>query len=68
MDIDQASEFLAGSMLICSGMAIIGILIVFLNNLFSKYWKPIKWTADIPGMAPRRFATEEELKKTDPKL
>jgi len=68
MDIDQASTFLCGSILIALGIAVLGILIVFLNNIFARFWKPVQWVNTIPGMTPRRFATEEELAKTDPKL
>ena len=42
MDVDQAATFLAGTILTGAGFAITGIVIVFLNNLFHKYWKPIK--------------------------
>ena len=42
MDVSSASIFLANTILIGAGMAILGIAIVFLNNLFSKYWKPVR--------------------------
>ncbi len=42
MDISQASNFLAGSILIGLACCVIGIVIVFLNNLFHTHWKPVQ--------------------------
>lgn len=42
MNINDAVTFLAGSILVSVGIAMIGMMILILNNLFSKYWKPIK--------------------------
>ena len=44
MDIDSAATFFVGSILVCAGLTIIGLMIVFLNNVFTQYWKPINWT------------------------
>ena len=64
MDVDQAATFLAGTILTGAGFAITGIVIVFLNNLFHKYWKPIKlFTPESWPNSQSRFATEEELQK-----
>jgi hypothetical protein len=43
MTLDSASNFLACTILVCLGMACIAVLIVFLNNLFHRYWNPITW-------------------------
>jgi hypothetical protein len=43
MDIDQASIFLSGSILIMLGFIVITIGIVAINNIVAKYWKPVKW-------------------------
>lgn len=43
MDIQPAVNFLVGSILLSLGIIVVGIAILILNNLFSKYWKPIKW-------------------------
>ena len=43
MDMDQASTFLAGSILVMMGIIIIVVGIVFINNLFHRYWQPVKW-------------------------
>ena len=42
MNITDAVTFLAGSILISVGMAMIGLMLLVMNNLFSKYWKPVK--------------------------
>lgn len=48
MDIDQAAVFLAGSILTGLGFIVVGIVVLVLNNLFTKYWKPINWTLNVP--------------------
>jgi hypothetical protein len=66
MDIDQASTFLCGSILIGLGIVVIVATIVAVNNIFSRYWKPVQWVHNMPGMGePKRFATEEEMKAID---
>lgn len=42
MEISQAANFLAASILISLGVVVIGIACVVLNNIAHKYWKPIK--------------------------
>lgn len=71
MDMDQAAVFLAGSILTGLGFIAIIASIVAVNNIISKYWKPVQWTI-IPEairMPPPRFAEPHELTKTEePKL
>lgn len=69
MDINQAAVFLAGSLLIGLGVGFIGVVVVFLNNIFSKYWKPIQWTMPYGLDQPIRFADKTELidKSKEPK-
>ena len=43
MDIQIAANFLAASLLLGTGIAFIGIVIVFLNNIIHKYWKYLGW-------------------------
>jgi hypothetical protein len=43
MDIQSAINFVVGSILFSVGFLVICAMIVAVNNLFSKYWKPIKW-------------------------
>ncbi len=42
MEISQAANFLAGSILVSLGIIVIGIAIVVLNNIAHRYWKPVK--------------------------
>ena len=69
MDIDTAAEILAGSIL--TGLALITfvITIVVINNIISKYWKPVRiFTADSWNFnPPSRFIEPEEV-KIPPKL
>jgi len=71
MDMDQAAVFLAGSILTCLGFIVVAMAILVINNLCSKYWKPITWIrydTDSHELPPR-FITQEELDKTnEPKL
>lgn len=45
MEINSAAMFLASSLLIGCGTLFIAVCIVILNNLFYKFWKPIKLVA-----------------------
>ena len=43
MDIDQSAIFFVGSILVCMGFVVVAVTVLFLNNIFSKYWKPVEW-------------------------
>ena len=43
MDIVTAATFFVGSILFCFGFIVIALAILLLNNVYSKYWKPIEW-------------------------
>ena len=43
MDVDVAATILAGSILTMLAFIVVVIGIVVINNIFSKYWKPIQW-------------------------
>lgn len=43
MDIQAAGNFLGASLLFGAGFAFIGIVIIFLNNIIYKFWKPLNW-------------------------
>ena len=75
MDETQAATFLASTILIGLGISIVGVVIVFLNNIFSKYWKPVQFSIipdAIRNHPPVRFAEPHELnevsKTAEPKL
>lgn len=65
MEIQSAINFVIGSILFSVGALVIGAMIIALNNLFSKYWKPIKWQVFNPAdYTVVDHDTIEELKKT----
>lgn len=68
---DQAAVFLAGSILTALGFVVVIAAIIVVNNLLSKYWKPVRiFTADSWSMVnpPHRFAHEHELERITPHL
>jgi len=70
MDVDVASEILAGSILTGLAFVVFVITIVVINNIIHKYWKPVRiFTADSWHFNPPiRYASEEELRKIAPTL
>jgi hypothetical protein len=63
MDTDTAANFLVGSILFGLGFAVLTIAIVFINNVFHKYWRPVT-LFDLPKLLnppPARFITPEEM-------
>jgi len=64
MDMDNAASILAGSILTGLAFIVFVIVIVVINNIFSKFWKPIKWVKYEDRFPPARFVTEEELAKS----
>ena len=48
MTVDSAATFFVASILTGFGVIIIAIIILTLNNLFSMFWKPIKWNVYMP--------------------
>ena len=67
---DQAAVFLAGSILTALGFIVVVAAIVAVNNIISRYWKPVRiFSADSWNLNPPvRYATEDELAKIAPKL
>jgi hypothetical protein len=41
--VQAAADFLTGSILFSLSIVIIAIMVILVNNLFHKYWKPVKW-------------------------
>lgn len=61
---DQAAVFLAGSILTALGFIVVFAAVITINNMLSKYWKPVQFFKyDTPPVT--RFATEEELAQFD---
>ena len=69
---DQAAVFLAGSILTALGFIVVVMGIVVINNIISRYWRPIRiFTEDSwHGFGnSARFAEPQEIEKTqEPKL
>jgi len=69
MDMDQAAVFLGGSILTMLGFVVVVAGIVAINNIFSRFWKPVRiftpdsWTGINP---PNQFVNQEQLDKKEP--
>jgi len=61
MDIDQASNFLACTILIGSGITVVIAFVLLINNLCHRYWKSFSLPEFMNPAAPRRFAEPHEL-------
>jgi CBS domain containing-hemolysin-like protein len=58
MDVENAANILAGSILTMLSLIIIVIGIVVINNIFAKYWKPIQW---MKMLTHPMYVTREEI-------
>lgn len=64
MDVDTASEILAGSILTGLAFVVAVITVVVINNIIHKYWKPVRifttdsWAAFNP---PAQFIEQEKV-------
>ena len=61
MDLQSAINFLVGSVLFSVGIIVITLMIIVVNNIFSKYWKPVKW--NIYNPSEFRFIDSETMKE-----
>ena len=61
MDIDQASNFLACTILIGSGITVVIAFVLLINNLCHRYWQPLNLPEFMNPTAPRRFAETHEM-------
>lgn len=43
MEINSAASFLVETILIGLGFCVVTIVVIFINNMFAKYWKPVNW-------------------------
>lgn len=68
MTVESAATFLASTILVGAGAVLVCIVLVVINNIFSKFWKPVKlWIPSYLHEHPR-FATPEEMEKIAPHL
>jgi hypothetical protein len=56
MNIEQSALFLASSILVGLGTIVLIIMVLVINNLFSKFWKPV-------DVAKHMFPNSQALKK-----
>lgn len=71
MNIDQASTFLIGSILVGLGCIVLVGTVAVINNILSRYWRPVDLGSILPKALtdqPARFATEEELARIAPQF
>jgi hypothetical protein len=65
MNFEPAVNFMVGAVLVSVSVFFIAMFVLLLNNIFSKYWKPVRvfmYThADIPYVSP------QPQEKTEPK-
>ena len=61
MDIDQASNFLACTILVGAGITVLIAFVLLINNLCHRYWKSFSLPEFMNPAAPRRFAEPHEL-------
>jgi hypothetical protein len=66
MTVESASTFLASTILVGSGVILLCIILVIINNIFSKFWKPVRIWLPNYMTEPHRFATHEEIEKIAP--
>ena len=67
MDMDQAAVFLAGSILTALGFVVVVMGMVVINNIISRYWKPIRIFTEDSWQAfgsSARFVEPPEVEKT----
>jgi len=66
MTIEQAGNFLIGSILVGLGFCILTVSVLVINNLLHKYWKPVTWGFMPESMkAPYRY---EQVEAYEPKI
>jgi hypothetical protein len=64
MDVSNAANILAGSILIMLALTIIVIGIVAINNIFAKYWQPVQW---MKMMNHPMYITQDLAEHKEPK-
>jgi hypothetical protein len=70
MDMTQAATFLGSSILLMIGIVVVVIGIVVINNILSKYWKPVRiftpdsWKGFQPPIYPEQEKIDPPLKAT----
>jgi len=63
----MAANFLSGTILVCLGILVIAATILVLNNIFVKYWKPIRVFTFVP-VNDHTGEVIQQPARTEPKL
>jgi len=63
MEINGAVVFIVGAVLVSFGLLVIGLLILALNYLFSKFWQPVRWAVYSP--IEYKFIDSKTLKEVE---
>ena len=61
MSVIQASEFFVATILFMFGAVVLVSGIIVINNLFHRFWKPVKFGFLETKEPMVRFATDEEI-------
>ena len=66
----SAANFLVGTVLVCLGIIVISVTVIFLNNVFVKYWKPIRVFTFVPinDHTGEPVPAQSQPARVDPKL
>jgi hypothetical protein len=65
MDVDNAAYFLASTILFAVGMIVLCLALILLNNIFARFWKPVKLTMLEPIFNHEgRFVQESKIEPT----
>lgn len=64
MDIVTAATFFVGSILFSFGVIVLALAVLLLNNIYSKYWKPIEWRI-LPDVTYHFVEPTHEEKKNE---
>lgn len=67
MDINDTAAFLVGTLLIGLSFCLMGVMVLFLNNMFAKFWKPINWKIEnmFSDYSPMISKKEKKTEKTE---
>ena len=68
MTVDSAATFFVASILTGFGVIIIALIILALNNLFSKFWKPIRWNVYMPFIPTEEPRIESTVKTSNTEI
>ena len=68
MTVESASTFFVASILIGFGVIIIAVIILTLNNLFSMFWKPIRWNVYVPFIPTEEPRIEPTVKTANTEI